>query len=98
MFGATDSVAGAVAVAGVTVSHDASSETLTSSEPLPVLVTDAFCAAGFVPPCVALNGRLVGVTDSAGGVGAATVNVTGIVFGEPPAPAAVTVMLVVYVP
>ena len=35
------------------------------------------------------------MTDSTGGVGAATVNVTGMVFGEPPAPGAVTVMFVV---
>ena len=35
------------------------------------------------------------MTDSAGGVGGSTVKVTGIVFGEPVAPAAVTVTSVV---
>ena len=45
-----------------------------------------------------MNARLAGVTDSAGGVGGSTVSVTGIVFGEPVAPAAVTVTSVVYVP
>src|SRR4051812_6497333 len=66
--------------------------------PPPVFATASVLAAGSAPPCVALNERLDGVTDSAGGVGALTVNVTGIVAGEPPAPLAVTVTSVVYVP
>ena len=55
-------------------------------------------AAGDAPPAVPLNDSVAGVTDSAGGVGGSTVNVTATVFGEPVAPAAVTVMSVVYVP
>ena len=46
-------VAGAVPLAGVTVSHAASSDAVTSSVPVPVFVTDTVLAAGFVPPCVA---------------------------------------------
>src|SRR3954469_22000384 len=98
MSGATDSVAGAVAVAGVTESHAASSATLTFSEPLPALVTDAVCAAGLEAPCVAVNVRLAGVTESAGGGGTATVSVTGIAAGDPVAPPAFTVTVPVYVP
>ena len=60
MMGATESVAGAVALAGVTVSQAASSEAVTSSVPLPVLVTETFCAAGLEPPTVALKVRLDG--------------------------------------
>src|ERR687888_506106 len=89
--GLTESVAGAVALAGVTVSHDASSDAVTSNVPPPVFVTDTVCAAGFAPPCTAVKARLVGETDSAGGVGGSTVSVTGMVFGEPVAPVAVTV-------
>ena len=33
-----------------------------------------------------MKDRLAGVTDSDGGVAGSTVSVTGIVFGEPPAP------------
>jgi hypothetical protein len=96
--GVTVSVAGAVALAGVTVSHAASSDAVTSKVPLPPFVTDTVFAAGLAPPCVALNARVVGETASAGGAGGSTVKVTGIVFGDPDAPAAVTVTSVVYVP
>ena len=85
MSGLTDSVAGADAVAGVALSQAASSVTLTSSDPLPVFVTDAVCAAGLVPPCVPANVIVAGVSASAGGGGAATVSVTGIAAGDPDA-------------
>ena len=73
------------------------SETVKLSEPPPVFETFTVCAAGFAPPCVALNARLVGATDRTG-VAGLTVRVTSTVFGEPEAPAAVTVIGVVYVP
>ena len=57
-----------------------------------MLVTATVLAAGLAPPTVAVKARLAGETDSAGGGGGSTVSVTGIVFGEPVAPAAVTVM------
>src|SRR5206468_1178727 len=85
MSGVRVSVDGAVAVAGVTVSQLASSETLTSSEPVPALITEAVCAGGFGPPCVALKARVDGETESAGGGGGATVSVTVTDCGEPPA-------------
>ena len=84
-----------VPLAGDTLSQLALSDAVQSIEPPPVLLTDKVLAAGLAPPCVALNDRLAGVTDSAGGVGGSTVNVTGIVFGEPVAPGAVTVTSVV---
>src|SRR3954463_5591706 len=98
MVGVTVSVAGAVALAGVTASHAASSDAVTSSVPPPVLVTATVLAAGLVPPAAAVKASVVGETDNAGGVGGLTVRVTGIVFGEPVAPVAVTVTSVVYVP
>src|SRR5256885_1055655 len=98
MVGVTVSVAGAVALAGVTASHAASSDSVTSSVPPPLLVTATVLAAGLGAPAVAVKARLEGVTDSAGGVGGSTVRVTGMVFGEPVAPDAVTVTSVVYVP
>ena len=63
-----------------------------------MLVTVSVLAAGLAAPCVPLNERLAGETESAGGVTGSTVSVTGIVLGEPVAPAAVTVTSVVYVP
>ena len=47
------------------------------------------CAAGFLPPWVAVNARLVGLAPMAGGTGAAvTVKETGIGDGgDPGAPA-----------
>ena len=71
---------------------------MTSSVPPPVLVTATVLAAGLVPPAVAVKASVVGETESAGGVGGLTVSVTVIVFGEPVAPVAVTVISVVYVP
>ena len=61
--------------------------------PPPVLATASVLAAGFAPPCGAVNDRLDGVTDSAG-VGGATVSVTGIAWGAP-APGAVMVTVAV---
>src|SRR5690349_17993811 len=98
MVGVTVRVAGAVALAGVTASHAASSDAVTSSVPPPVLLTATVLAAGLVPPAVPVKASVVGETDRAGGVGALTVSVTVIVFGEPVAPVAATVMSVVYVP
>src|SRR4051794_24647441 len=98
MVGVTVRVAGAVALAGVTASHAASSEAVTSGVPPPVLVPATVLAAGLVPPAVAVKASVVGETESAGGVGGLTVSVTVIVFGEPVAPVAVTVTSVVYVP
>ena len=91
----TESVAGALPARGVTDSHGASSATVKVSVPPPVLVTDTFCAPGFAPPCVAVKRALAGVTASAGGGGGSTVNVTGIVRGEPPRPRRLTVTSVV---
>ena len=59
-----------------------------------MFVTLTVCAAGLAPPCVALNARLVGATESTG-VAGFTVRDTATVFGEPEAPAAVTVIGVV---
>ena len=95
--GVTVSVAGAVALAGVTASHAASSDAVTSSVPPPVFVTATVLAAGLDPPCVALNDRLAGETASAGGAGGSTVSVTAIVLGEPVAPAVVAVTVTVAV-
>jgi hypothetical protein len=55
------------------------------------LVTLSDCDGGAPAPSIAENERLVGVTDSAGGAGGLSVSVTGIVFGDPLTPAAVTV-------
>ena len=50
--------------------------------PPPVLRILRVCAAGLLPPCVAVNARLVGLALMAGGTGAAvTVKETGIVTG-----------------
>jgi hypothetical protein len=95
MDGVTVSVAGAEALAGVTVSQAASSDAVTSRLPLPVFVTDTVLAAGFAPPCVALKASVAGVTASAAGAGGSTVKVTGTVLGEPATPVAVTVTSVV---
>ena len=97
--GVTVSVAAPVPEAGVTVSHDASSDAVQLSVPPPVLVTASVFAAGAVPPAVALNARLDGVTESAGGTGA--VDGEGHRDGRGrrrPRPGAVTVTSVVYVP
>ncbi len=72
----------------------ADSVALQLSVPPPVFVTSKLCAAGLAPPCVAVNDMLVRDTASAGGAGF-TVSATSIVFGEPVAPAAVTVIWVV---
>ena len=55
-------------------------------------------AAGALPPVVAENESDAGEVDRAGGDGGATLNVTGIVFGEPATAPAVIVTSVVYVP
>ena len=57
-----------------------------------MLLTDTVLAAGSVPPTVAVNASVAGVTDSTGGGGGSTVSVTVTVFGEPVAPGAASVM------
>jgi hypothetical protein len=78
-------VCGAVPLLGATDSHEESLLAVKLRLPPPVFVTLTEEAAGFVPlPCVALNAMLVADTDNAGtGVGAATLNVTVMVDGEP---------------
>jgi hypothetical protein len=73
----------------VRLSHGALSEAVNGA---PLTVSDWL--AGLAPPAVAEKLRLAGVTESTG-AGGPTVNVTGIVLGEPVAPGAVTVMSVV---
>ena len=82
----TDTEAGAVPLAGVAASHDASSDVVKLSVPPPVLVTDSDCAGGAAAPSTAVNDRPAGATASAGGCGGSTVSVTGIGFGEPLTP------------
>jgi hypothetical protein len=84
-----------VPLPGETLNHVSLSDAVQSIDPPPVLLTDSVFAAGLDPPAVPLNDRLDGVTDSAGGVGGSSVSVTGIVFGDPSAPVADTVMSVV---
>ena len=53
--------------------------------PPPVLLILSVCAAGLLPPWIAVNARLVGLAPMAGGTGAAvTVKETGIVTGVAP--------------
>ena len=54
-------------LAGVTASQDALSDVVKVSVPPPVLATDSVCAAGCGAADVAVNDRLAGVTESAGG-------------------------------
>src|SRR6187549_3452118 len=68
MLGVTVMVPGAGPLLGETLIHDWSSDAVQFIVPPPVLVTESSLAAGFVPPAVAVNDRLVGVTDSAGAV------------------------------
>ena len=79
-------------VAGLTVSQLMAS--LTLQDPLEVIDNDWL--AGFAAPWVALKVRLAGLTVNVG-VGAATVNVTGIDWGELLAPDPVTVIEAEYV-
>jgi hypothetical protein len=88
-----------VPLPGATLSHAASSETVQLRVPPPLLLIASVRSAGLAPPCVPPKARLPGVTASAGpGGGGSTMSVTGIVRGEPVAPAAPTVTLAVYVP
>ena len=61
-------------------------------------MTASVFAAGALPPTVAANASEAGATASAGGAGAVTVSVTGIVAGAPATPGAATVTFAVYVP
>jgi hypothetical protein len=75
--------------AGDTVSHAALLLAVHASVPPPVFETPTVFAAGFDPPAVPENQSDAEDNVSAGG--AATLNVTLIVLGEPVAPGAVTV-------
>ena len=78
--------------AGVTESQGASSDAATERlPPAPELVALSVFAAGFAPPATALKDRLAGETASVGPGSTTRVTVTS--FGEPAAPAAVTVTL-----
>jgi hypothetical protein len=94
MLALTESAAGAVPLAGVTLSHGWSSDALKLSVPPPLFVTLTVCAGGFAPPCVALKASVAGATARTG-VDGLTVSVTSIVFGDPLTPAALTVIWVV---
>src|SRR5690242_1910160 len=65
-----------VPLAGDTLSHGAPSETLQSSVPPPAFAMVNDCALGSAAPAVLLNDRLVGLTDSSGGVGASFLKTT----------------------
>ena len=93
--GVTVTVPAFVPLPGDTLIQAALSDAVQSIDPLPVFDTANVFAAGDAPPAVAENESVVGVTASTGGAGGSTVNVTGIVFGEPATPAAVTVTSVV---
>ena len=65
--------------------HGVLSLALQLNVPPPVLLRLRVCAAGLLPPWVAVNARLVGLALMAGGTGAAvTVKETGIVTGVAP--------------
>jgi hypothetical protein len=89
--GVTVTVPAFVPLAGATLSQLALSDAVQFSEPPPVFETASVFAAGLGPPATAENESAAGDTDNAGGVGASSVSVTGIVFGEPVTPVAVTV-------
>src|SRR5690242_7123637 len=91
VLGCIESVPELAPLAGVTESHVWLSDAVQFSMPPPVLLTVAVCAAGLEPLVVAVNERPEVETVKTGG-GAATVKVTAIVFGDPVASGAVTVM------
>ena len=93
--GVTVTVPAFVPLPGDTIIQLALSDAVQSIDPLPVFDTANVLAAGDAPPTVALNASVAGVTDSTGGAGGSTVNVTATVFGEPVAPAAAIVTSVV---
>ena len=60
--------------------------------PPPVLLMLRVCVAGLLPPCVAVNEKLVGLAPIAGGTGAAVMmKETGTVTGEAPVAVRVSV-------
>ena len=65
--GVTVIVPALVPLVGDRLSQLALSDAVQFSVPPPALLTDSVLAAGLAPPAVALNDRLAGVTDSAGG-------------------------------
>ncbi len=87
-------VPGAVPLAGLRASQLADSAAFQFRVPPPTFVTSKLCAGGLAPPWVAVKDMLVRDTASEGGAGL-TVSTTSTVFGEPIAPAEVTVIGVV---
>jgi hypothetical protein len=84
---------GADPLAGETASQEESLLAVNESVPAPVFDNVTFAGGGFAPlACVALNESVFVESVSTGGGGAATVNVTVIIAGDPCAPEAVTVM------
>src|SRR5258708_2685950 len=98
MVGVAVTVPALAPLPGDTLSQVTFSDAVQLIEPEPVFETLTVLAAGSVPPTVAVNASVAGVTDSTGGGGGSTVSVTVTVFGEPVAPAAASVMSSVYVP
>lgn len=94
MFTVTCNVCGAVPLAGEPVSHVLSLATVKLNVPDPVLLMFEVAAEGLLPPSVALNEIVVGETANTGcgGGGTETVRLTVTIFGEPWAPAEVTVI------
>src|SRR3954451_12875682 len=90
--GVAVTVAAFVPPVGDTLSHAAFSDAVQLIEPEPVFETLTVLVAGLLPPTVAVNASVAGVTDNTGGGGGSTVSVTVTVFGEPVAPAAASVM------
>ena len=78
------------------VSHDWVLLALQLRVPAPVFKMFRVCVEGFAPPVMPAKFSVPGATPSTGG--AVTARVTVTVCGEEPAPAAVTVMVSVYVP
>ena len=86
------SVAGALPLLEPTESQELLLEVVKLSVPPPVFDTFTEAGAGLVGLfCVPLNETLVAESDKTG-CGGATMNVTGIIAGEPCAPVALTVI------
>jgi hypothetical protein len=87
------SVAGALPLAGETLSHAASVEAEKVRVPPPVFLTSRVCGAGSLPPCCAEKDKLTGATLNAG-TGAFTVTVADADFVGSEMLVAVTVAVV----
>ena len=84
-------VEGAVPLDVSSDSQDCVFEAVQSRVPPPVLAIATGCAAGLLPPTVALKVNDRGLTERTGL--AVMVSVTGIVTGDPDAPVALMVMV-----